>query len=145
MSLGHVDDAQFQQFASRVRQKIDSGYVKKELGKSAKNIGNYSLQVLKKGTPTKSGNLKRSWTAEGPSYGGFTGWTVKLINNAEYALFVESGHRQKVGRYVKAIDKRLVRDWVPGQFYMRKGVAAIQHEMPKLVTDGLWVLKDLFE
>jgi len=28
MSLGHVDDAQFQQFASRVRQKIDSGYVK---------------------------------------------------------------------------------------------------------------------
>ena len=43
MSLGHVDDAQFQQFASRVRQKIDSGYVKQELGKSSKRIGTQSL------------------------------------------------------------------------------------------------------
>lgn len=144
MSLGHVDDAQFQQFASRVRQKIDSGYVKQELGKSSKRIGIYSLGVLKRETPRKTGNLNRSWTAEGPSYSS-RGWTIKLINNAEYASWVESGHRQTPGRYVPVLKKRLVRDWVPGRFYMKKSIPQIQRQMPKLVTDGLWALKDLFE
>ena len=63
MSLGHVDDAQFQQFASRVRQKIDSGYVKQELGKSSRRIGTQSLRILEANTPVKQGNLRRSWTA----------------------------------------------------------------------------------
>lgn len=144
MSLGHVDDAQFQQFASRVRQKIDSGYVKQELGKSSKRIGTQSLRILEANTPVKEGNLRRSWTAEGPSYSG-GGWTIKLINNAEYASWVESGHRQQPGRYVPVLKKRLVRDWVPGQFYMKKSIPQIQRQMPQLVTEGLWALKDLFE
>ncbi len=107
MSLGHVDDAQFQQFASRVRQKIDSGYVKQELGKSSRRIGTQSLRILEANTPVKQGNLRRSWTAEGPTY-GCGGWTIKLINNAEYASYVESGHRQTPGRYVPVLKKRLV-------------------------------------
>ncbi|MGS0677804.1 hypothetical protein CBF60_01935 [Lactobacillus taiwanensis] len=144
MSLGHVDDAQFQQFASRVRQKIDSGYVKQELGKSSKRIGTQSLRILKANTPVKQGNLRRSWTAEGPSYGG-GGWTIKLINNAEYASWVESGHRQTPGRYVPVLKKCLVRDWVPGQWYMKKSIPQIQRQLPQLVTEGLWGLKDLFE
>ncbi|PJZ09208.1 hypothetical protein BHU41_10865 [Lactobacillus crispatus] len=119
MSLGHVDDAQFQQFASRVRQKIDSGYVKQELGKSSRRIGTQSLRILEASTPVKQGNLRRSWTAEGPTYGP--------------------------GRYVPVLKKRLVRDWVPGQFYMKKSIPQIQRQLPQLVTEGLWGLKDLFE
>ena len=145
MSLGHVDDAQFQQFADRVKGKIDRGYVKKELEKSFDKIGKQSLKVLKANTPVKSGNLRKQWTAAGTSYGGFSGWTIKLVNNAEYASCVESGHRQQPGKYVPAIEKRLVKSWVPGQFFMRKSNAQIQSQMPKLVTDGLWVLQDLFE
>ena len=95
-------------------------------------------------TPVKQGNLRRSWTAEGPTY-GCGGWTIKLINNAEYASYVESGHRQTPGRYVPLLKKRLVRDWVPGQFYMKKSIPQIQRQLPQLVTEGLWGLKDLFE
>lgn len=145
MSLGHVDDAQFQQFASRVRQKIDSGYVKQELEKSFDRIGKQSLKTFKANTPVKSGNLRKQWTVAGTSYGSFSGWTIKLVNNAEYASCVESGHKQQPGKYIPAIEARLVRSWVPGQFFMRKSKAQIQSQMPELVTDGLWVLKDLFE
>ena len=131
MSLGHVDDAQFQQFASRVRQKIDSGYVKQELGKSSKRIGTQSLRILKANTPVKEGNLRKSWTAEGPSYGG-GGWTIKLINNAEYASYVESGHRT-----------RNHKSWVPGQFFMKNSLNAIDSQLPDLITPGLWAFRDL--
>ena len=58
MSLGHVDDAQFQQFASRVRQKIDSGYVKQELGKSSRRIGTQSLRILEANTFADHGRQK---------------------------------------------------------------------------------------
>src|SRR5699024_8062406 len=38
----------------------------------------------------------------------------------DYAPHVDYGHRQKVGRYVHAIDKRLVQHYVKGQYYLRK-------------------------
>ena len=47
-------------------------FVKQELGKSSKRIGTQSLRILKANTPVKEGNLRRSWTAEGPSYSYLT-------------------------------------------------------------------------
>lgn len=132
MSLGEVDDAEFQAWANRVKGKIQSDSIKKELGDSAKQIGTQALRQFKANTPVDSGNLRRSWNAEGPFYSG--GWSIKLENNAEYASYVENGHRTRGGN-----------SWVAGQFFMKKSAQQIEAQLPDLITPGLWAFRDLLE
>lgn len=60
--------------------------------------------------PKKTGRLQNSIThrLEGNN-------TEEIGTNVEYAPYVEFGHHQEPGRYVPAIGKRLVRDFVPGK------------------------------
>ena len=110
MSLGTVDDAEFQAWASRVKGRIDSGQLKEEIGQSTKRIGVQALRTLKTNTPVDTGTLRKAWTAEGPSVSG-GGWVIKVSNPTEYASYVERGHRTRGGK-----------NWVPGQFLDRKSV-----------------------
>ena len=63
---------------------------------------------------TASEHMRRSWDAETVKKQGRT-YSVKVFNSASYASYVNDGHRQRPGRFVPAIGKRLVRPWVPGQ------------------------------
>lgn len=144
MAIGTVDDADFQAWANRVKLKIDGGKVKNEIEQSTKRIGTQALRQFKANTPVDSGDLRRSWTAEGPNYGGGS-WTVKLINNKEYASYVEEGHRQTPGRYVPAIGKRLKASWVHGQWFMKRSLEQVNSQLPELITPGLWAFRDLLE
>lgn len=143
-ALGEINDAQFQAWASRVKGKIDSGYVKEQISKSSKRIGEQALKQFKANTPVDTGSLRRSWTAKGPFYAA-RAWTIDIINNAEYASYVEEGHRQTPGRYVPAIGKKLKASWVPGQHFMRDSAKEVNAQLPELVTPGLWAFKDLLE
>lgn len=131
MSLGTVDDAEFQAWASRVKGRIDSGQLKEEIGKSTKRIGVQAIRTLKTNTPVDTGALRKAWTAEGPSVSG-GGWTVKVSNPTEYASYVESGHRT-----------RNHKNWIPGQFFMKNSLNAINSQLPDLITPGLWAFRDL--
>ncbi|QNQ80785.1 HK97 gp10 family phage protein [Lactobacillus sp. PV034] len=145
MSLGEVDDAQFQEFAKKVEGQINSGGLKQKISKSTKRIGEQSLRILKSNTPVDEGNLRRSWTADGPGFGA-GGWTIRLTNNAEYASFVELGHRQTPGRYVPAIHKRLKASWVAGHFFMHKSMGQIEGQIPRLLDPEVAkVMRDLFD
>lgn len=132
MSLGEVDDAEFQAWANRVRAKISANEVKNELETSAKRIGVQALRQFKANTPVDTGNLRKSWNAEGPFYAG--GWSIKLENNTEYASYVENGHRTRGGK-----------SWVPGQFFMKKSAQQVESQLPELITPGLWAFRDLLE
>lgn len=68
------------------------------------------------GTPIDTGELRISASMSEVPGGYNVGYT------SEYAPHVEYGHRQEVGRYVPAIGKRLVKSWVPGQYFLRKNV-----------------------
>lgn len=131
MSLGTVDDAEFQAWASRVKGRIDSGQLKKEIGQSTKRIGVQAIRTLKANTPVDTGTLRKSWTVEGPSVSG-GGWVVKVSNPTEYASYVENGHRT-----------RSHKSWVPGQFFMKNSLNAIDSQLPDLITPGLWAFRDL--
>ena len=144
MSLGTVDDADFQAWANRVKAKIDGGKVKQEIEQSTKRVGVQALRQFKANPPVDTGGLRRSWTANGPNYGG-SGWTITLINNADYASYVEEGHRQTPGRFVPAIGKRLKASWVHGQFFMKRSLAEVNSQLPELITPGLWAFRDLLE
>lgn len=131
MSLGTVDDAEFQAWASRVKGRIDSGQLKKEIGQSTKRIGVQAIRTLKINTPVDTGALRKAWAVEGPSVSG-GGWVIRVSNPTEYASYVESGHRTR--------DQK---NWVPGQFFMRNSLNAIDSQLPDLITPGLWAFRDL--
>ena len=131
MSLGTVDDAEFQAWASRVKGKINSGQLKEEIGQSTKRIGVQALRTLKTNTPVDTGTLRKAWTAEGPSVSG-GGWVIKVSNPTEYASYVENGHRTRGGR-----------SWVAGQFFMKNSLNAIDSQLSELITPGLWAFRDL--
>lgn len=131
MSLGTVDDEEFQAWASRVKGRIDSGQLKEEIGQSTKRIGVQAIRTLKNNTPVDSGTLRKAWSVEGPSVSG-GGWIVKVSNPTEYASYVERGHRTRGGE-----------NWVPGQFFMKNSLNAINSQLPELITPGLWAFRDL--
>ncbi len=60
-------------------------------------------------------------------------YVVWLVNPVEYASYVEYGHRQKVGRFVPAIGKRLKASWVEGQFMLKKSMDEVDKVIPKFL------------
>ncbi len=97
-----------------------------EIDKRALNKAvNEGLADAKSNTPVVTGFMRRSWAAT-PTVKTNNGVEKSLINTAEYASFVNYGHRQEVGRYVPAIGKRLVRPWVKGKFILERAINRVE-------------------
>lgn len=68
---------------------------------------------------------------------------IDIINQVEYATYVEYGHRQTPGKFVPALGKRLKQSWVPGKFVMTDSVkeldaqagAIVQRKLNKFLKD----------
>lgn len=92
----------------------------------------------------KGGTLKRAWTIlpiekKGGNY------TVTIVNNTEYASYVEYGHRQTPGRYVPALGKSLKQGWAPGVFMMTMSEQEIKKQAPVIIEKRLYtLLKEVF-
>ena len=83
-------------------------------------------------TPVDTGDLRRSWELTGPDKKGLK-FEMDLANPLEYALYVELGHRQEPGRFVPAIGKRLVADYVPGSYMLRDGTRRLEETLKPAV------------
>ena len=83
-------------------------------------------------TPVDTGDLRRSWELTGPDKKGLK-FEMDLANNLEYVEFVEYGHRQEPGRFVPAIGKRLVADYVPGSYMLRDGTRRLEETLKPAV------------
>ncbi|MDO4327002.1 MAG: HK97 gp10 family phage protein [bacterium] len=92
----------------------------------------------------QGGNLRRSWTVgeiqkEGSLYkvevinDASSNNSTLVGNNSSYASYVEFGHRQKPGRYVPALGKRLKSGWVPGQFMMTISEEELKAQAPAIL------------
>lgn len=82
------------------------------------------------------GTLRRSWTAGSIQKKG-DAYQIEISNPAAYAQYVEYGHRQKPGRYVPALGKRLKTGWVKGTFMMTISEQKIQEMAPALLKKML--------
>lgn len=115
------------------------------------------------------GTLRRGWTAksqqEAESGSGSPGngkiqeylaelqvshvgenYTIEIINPVSYASYVEYGHRQKVGKYVPAIGKKLKNGWVTGRFMLRISEQEIQTMAPAILEKKIdRLLKEAFK
>lgn len=82
------------------------------------------FDMLIKATPTDTGYLKNSWFVVLTKAG--SGYEAEIINNTNYASYVNYGHRQTPGRYVPAIGKKLKKGWVDGKFFIELSVAELR-------------------
>ncbi|MBS6396675.1 MAG: HK97 gp10 family phage protein [Clostridiales bacterium] len=103
---------------------------------SVKILSQRLLKMVVKRTPVDSGNLRRNWSVYKIQKQG-SDYTIEIINSAEYASYVEYGHRQEVGRYVPAIGKKLKKGWVNGHFMLTVSEKEIKNVAPSVVEKML--------
>ena len=108
------------------------------------------------------GTLRRGWTArnEAEAASGSTpdvmtfvnslevtkvgnAYVITISNPVKYASYVEVGHRQKVGRYVPAIERCLKKAWVPGQFMLKISEDELRSQAPGILERNIakWLTK----
>lgn len=82
---------------------------------------------------TPSEHMRRSWQAGDVTVKGNT-YSIPVVNTASYASFVNDGHRQTPGRFVPAIGKRLVNNWVDGLFMAEKAENSVKRKSNRIVN-----------
>lgn len=93
-----------------VNSKVDQAFQR-----ACEIVGGMAESYAKGLAPVDTGNLRNSITHEQED----NGHTVVVGTTVKYGPYVELGHHQEVGRYVPAIGKRLVVDFVQGKPYIR--------------------------
>ena len=102
------------------------------------------------------GTLRRGWTArtarEAESGGSKDPYSyaetltivkvgqeyrIEIFNPVPYASYVEYGHRQKPGRYVPALGKRLTKSWAKGKFMLTVSEQELRAKAPTLLDQKL--------
>lgn len=96
-------------------------------------IGNKAADYAAALAPVQTGNLKNSMTSEVSQQEK----AVYIGTAVEYAPYVEFGHHQEVGRYVPAIGKRLVREFVPAQPFLKPAIESHLDEYKHILESEL--------
>lgn len=120
-----IDDAQFQAWAKRVNSKIATDEVRHGLELTMQRVKAQSMRAVKSQTPVDTGHLRRVWHVDGPFISGAV-IELRLYNNAEYAQFVENGHRTRGGG-----------GWVEGRFMLKNSLQTIDEQLPLLISPAL--------
>lgn len=90
------------------------------------------------------GTLRRAWTVLPIEKQGDT-YVATIVNNTEYASYVEYGHRQKRGRYVPALGKSLSANWVEGRLMLTISEQQLEKALPGVLERKLYkALKEVF-
>lgn len=85
------------------------------------------------------GTLRDAWTILPVEKQG-NNYVVTIVNNTEYASYVEFGHRQRPGRYVPALGKSLKSNWVKGRFMLTISEQELERQLPGLLEQKLYTL-----
>ncbi len=79
------------------------------------------------------GTLRRGWSTFELEFGDSV-YRITIINNTEYASYVEFGHRKKNGK-----------GWVKGKFMLTLSEEEIQKDAPKILERKIakWLREEL--
>ena len=128
---GRTDYKQLKQLSKRL-QNVQNVGLQKFNETQIKLMAQRFLRSVIRRTPTITGELRRGWTI-GNIVRRADVYEIEVINKKLYASYVEYGHRQQIGRYVKAIGKRLVKGWVEGRFMMTITKSETERDAPKIL------------
>lgn len=85
----------------------------------------------------RGGTLRDGWKILPIEHIG-GGYRITLVNENDYASYVEYGHRQTPGRFVPALGKCLKAGWVKGRFMMTISKEEVEALAPGLLEDLLY-------
>ena len=131
-------------YITQVTTKTGEKVFRKRKGKSYTMLTRSGAIRDKSWSGYKGGTLRDAWTIlpvekQGDQY------IVTVVNNTEYASYVESGHRQTPGRYVPAMGKNLKASWVKGRFMLTISTQELETQAPALLQQKLYLfLKEVF-
>lgn len=108
--------------------RLEAGDGERIIGEGMKHLAQRGVDIAKKNTPVGKGQLRRSWVIREASP-----LRAVIVNYASYAEYVEYGHRQKPGRFVPKLGKRLKHSWVRGQFYGKRSGEQIRKNADKIM------------
>lgn len=111
-NFGNIDDKTFNTYVERVGDEVKSKTYLTKATKRMDIIANYAIAQTKALTPVgkkNGGTLRRSWKRSNVNYTDKS-LVVKVSNSADYASFVENGHRTRSG------------GWVNGRFMLKQGL-----------------------
>ena len=83
------------------------------------------LRMTQKNTPVATGTLKRAWNIEPAEKKGNV-WVSVIYNTADYAIYVEYGHRTTNHK-----------GWVTGRFMLTNAEKEIERIVPQLLEKRL--------
>lgn len=96
-------------------------------------IGLVAEGYAKRLCPVNTGNLRNSITHDSD----LAEQSAVIGTNVEYGKYVELGHHQEPGRYVPAIGKALVSEYVAPKPYLRPAVEDHKSEYKDIVESAL--------
>ena len=140
---GKFDFSEFEKLAKAFQQAQKTRVIERFIRDFLLEMALRAERKIKKRTPVNTGHLRRNWQVGDVQRRG-NAYVVEIINNAEYASYVEYGFRSHfVPGYWKG--KRFVYDpkadggmyvgpkdgWVPGRFMMTISMKEIEKELPR--------------
>jgi HK97 gp10 family phage protein len=111
----------FQENLKKLNKQQTSQFTEKALKELAARL----LKRVIHRTPVKSGHLRRAWTVGEVTREG-DAFTVEIVNNVEYAPYVEFGHRTPNHT-----------GWVDGRFMLTISEIELQRDAPQLLMNKL--------
>ena len=122
MGMNVVVESHLGEFKNALEEQLEQALIA---------IGMTAETYAKDGCPVDTGRLRNSITHD------YDSRSVAIGTNVEYGKWVELGHHQEVGRYVPALERRLVRDFVPGQPFLGPAVENHSMEYREIVEQAL--------
>ena len=62
---------------------------------------------------------------------------VKIGSNVHYGKYLEFGHKQRVGRFVPKLGRRLIRDYSPAYPWLFPALQAMRDEIKRIMGEGI--------
>lgn len=118
---------------SSLNEEITDNLAQHYLAEAIANTPVGQLQISPDGKyRSESEHMRRSWEAE-----RINDSTVKVLNSASYASYVNDGHRQRPGRFVPVLGKRLTKSFVKGLHIQEKAETATRRASDKIIKNAL--------
>ena len=116
---------------------------------AAQELAGRLLNKVVKRTPVVYGTLRDAWAVMPVGHRG-THYTVVVLNNLQYASYVEYGHRQQPGRFIPGYweSDRFVYDpdaeggmvlkknWVKGRYMLTISTQELEQQAVQIVDEG---------
>lgn len=122
---GSIDFSGLKKLQKQLQGAIDKNVVDQFVRDFAVEMAFRALRKIKKRTPVDSGELRRNWRV-GEVVKQGDGYVVEIINNTDYASFVEFGHRHGMD----------LTKWKEGVFMMTISMQEIERELPTYLERG---------